>query len=141
MQTKVTPLEGVQAFLRSFLRVSEGTARRIKGYIRQCWCRYMIEETEKGDSPIRRPPKESLVDWILNAQEKIESKKEIIQKSFIVAGITCNQNDLARDNTLFSRLKKSCWRFLGKTTWVTLSPKKILKTHLPVIHRILIFLM
>ena len=46
-----------------------------KGYIRQCWCRYMIEETEKGDSPIRRPPKESLVDWILNAQEKIESKK------------------------------------------------------------------
>ena len=102
----------------------------------------MIEETEKGDSPIRCPPKESLVDWILNAQEKIESKKEIIQKSFVVAGITCNQNDLARDDTLFSEIEEiMLGRFLGKTAWDTLSPKKILKTHLPVIHLILIFLM
>ena len=67
-----------------------------KGYIRQCWCRYMIEETEKGHSPIRHLPKISPVDWILNAQKKIESKKEIIQKSFIVAGITCNPNYLVR---------------------------------------------
>ena len=74
----------------------------------------MIEETEKGDSPIRRPPKESLVDWIFNAQEKIESKKEIIQKLFIVAGITCNQNDLARDDTLFSEIEEIMLEVFGE---------------------------
>ena len=54
----------------------------LKSYIRQSWCQYMIEETDKGVTKVKRPPKEAVIEWILKAQEKIEEKSMIIKKSF-----------------------------------------------------------
>ena len=53
----------------------------LKSYIRQSWCQYMIEETDKGVSKVKCPPKEAVIEWILRAQEKIEEKSTIIKKS------------------------------------------------------------
>ena len=47
----------------------------------------MIEESDKSVSKVKPPPKESLINWILKAQETIESKNSIIKKSFLVTGI------------------------------------------------------
>ena len=60
----------------------------LKSYIRQSWCQYMIDETDKGVSKVRCPPKEAVIEWILQAQQKIEERSMIIKKSFLVAGIT-----------------------------------------------------
>ena len=48
----------------------------------------MIDDTDKDTSKPRPPPKEALIEWILKAQEIIESKDMIIRKSFLVTGIT-----------------------------------------------------
>ncbi len=64
---------------------------------------------EKSDvSQVKPPPKEFLIEWILRAQEIIESKDMIIKKSFLVAGITntigSSEEDLVRNDVAYKEI-------------------------------------
>ena len=70
----------------------------------------MIEETDKGVTKVKRPPKEAVIEWILKAQEKIEEKSMIIKKSFLVAGITIGgEEEMRRDDSLYRDYVRGFW--------------------------------
>ena len=90
-----------------------------KTYIRQSWCQYMIEESDKGVSKVQPPPKESLINWILRAQEIIESRDSIIKKSFLVAGIAntmgSSEENLIRDDSTYKEIQDIIDNVFGST--------------------------
>ena len=89
-----------------------------KSHLRQLWCQYMIEETDKGVSKRKRPPKESLVEWILRAQELIERRNIIIKKTFLVAGITntigSSEEELIRDDPTYGEIQQIMTEVFGE---------------------------
>ena len=88
----------------------------LKSCIRQSWCHYMIEETDKGVSKVRCPPKQIVIEWILRAQEKIEEKSMIIKKSFLVAGIPgSSEEELMRDDSTYREIQKIMSEVFGET--------------------------
>ena len=76
----------------------------------------MIEETDKGVSKVKCPPKEAVIEWILRAQEKIEEESMIIKKSFLVAGIVgSSEEELMRDDSTYREIQQIMSEVFGET--------------------------
>ena len=78
-----------------------------KGYVRQLWCQYMVDEAEKGVSIIKPVCKSVLLEWILKGVDLLESKPSIVKKSFDVAGIVLSGGDAnVRDDESYSEIQE-----------------------------------
>jgi len=84
-----------------------GINKPFKSYIRQSWCNYMIEETDKSMQKIKPPSKLLLLEWIKRAQNIIESKPSIVKKSFLVAGISnaSDEQSYVRDDSTYAEIQ------------------------------------
>ena len=59
-----------------------------KSYLRQLWCQHMVDEAEKGvTTKITPASKSQMLEWIKEANDRVESKPNTVKKSFEVAGI------------------------------------------------------
>ena len=67
----------------------------------------MIEETDKGVTKVKHPPKEAVIEWTI-AQEKIEEMSMAIKKSFSVAGIVIGSEE---DLILYIKKSRKCLMF------------------------------
>ena len=105
----------IHTYTLALLALDISINKPFKTQLRQLWCQYMIEETDKGVSKLKRPPKESLVDWILRAQELIE---RIIKKSFLVAGITntigSSEEELIRVDPTYGEIQQIMTEVFGE---------------------------
>ena len=59
----------------------------IKGHLRSSWVQYMLENSS-SDQAIKRPTKQLLVNWIEEANEKLDSNLCIVKKAFLVTGLS-----------------------------------------------------
>lgn len=60
----------------------------VKQYLRASWEDFMLEQSSNADDKINPPPKQSLVDWIICANEKLHDNPAIAKKAFLVTGIS-----------------------------------------------------
>ena len=58
----------------------------IKAYMRNSWVQYMLEHSD--DEVIKKPPKQLVVSWMEEANEKLDSNLCIVKKSFLVTGLS-----------------------------------------------------
>ena len=61
----------------------------------------MIEETDRGVSQVKHPPKEAVVECNLIAQENVKGKSMTFKKFFLEAGIGRSSEELMRDNSTY----------------------------------------
>ena len=74
-----------------------------KAFIRGAWEEYMVEQAQQSTgitSSIPTASRTEIVQWIISANECLNSQKDMIQKSFLVCGISNNldgsENHLVR---------------------------------------------
>ena len=87
----------------------------IKSYLRNMWLQYMLEHS--SDQIIKKPPKQLIVDWVEEANEKLDSNLCIVKKSFLVTGLSNalgkEEDRLIRDDTVRKEIyeyMKSLWK-------------------------------
>lgn len=82
--------------------------KSFKGYLRQLWCQYMVDEAEKGVTIIRPVCKSKLLDWISKAVSLLDTKLNIIEKSFYVTGIVIasEERNVRDDETYYIKIQE-----------------------------------
>lgn len=81
--------------------------KSFKGYLRQLWCQYMVDEAEKGVTIIRPVCKSKLLDWISKAVSLLDTKLNIIEKSFYVTGIViASEERNVRDDETYIKIQE-----------------------------------
>ena len=65
--------------------------RLFKDQLRKCWEQYMLQQSDamnESDGKIKPPTKQHLVDWIIDANEQLDSNITIVKNSFLVTEIS-----------------------------------------------------
>ena len=75
-----------------------------KAYIRQSWCKRMVSEAETSVAKITPASKAILMEWVKTAADLVETKPNMIKKSFEVTGII-NKPDCTRSDALFKEVE------------------------------------
>ena len=62
-----------------------------KGILRKCWVDYISGEVgqAEGNERINTAPKQIVVDWVVRTWTYLKQREDLIQKSFLVTGISC----------------------------------------------------
>ena len=60
----------------------------VKAILRQSWEQYMLDQTITSSGKISPPSKQAIVNWIEEANDKLNSKPCIVKKAFLVTGLS-----------------------------------------------------
>ena len=70
----------------------------------------MVEQSDLGQSKINPPSKQLLVDWVLEANQMLDSNLAIVKKSFLVTGLSNalggEENHLIRDDSVRKEIEE-----------------------------------
>ena len=81
-----------------------------KQILKGCWTDFIhtsVTTTPDQTAKVKTASKQQVVDWVVNAWQKMKERKELITKSFQVTGITSTDPGVVRSDEILKRAMES----------------------------------
>lgn len=93
----------------------------VKSHLRQSWVEYMLQNVNVSANGIpSKPSKQTIVDWIVEANKILDSNKCIVKKSFLVTGLSNalggHEDALIRDDLVRKEIDEVIVEVFGEET-------------------------
>ena len=92
----------------------------VKAILRQSWEQYMLDQTNTSSGKISPPSKQAIVNWIEEANDKLNSKPCIVKKAFLVTGLSNAlggyEDRLIRNDEMRKDIEKTINEVFGEET-------------------------
>ena len=89
-----------------------------KQILKGCWSNFIhtsVMAASDHTAKIKTATKQQVLDWVVNAWQRMKERKELITKSFQVTGITSSDPDVVRSDDVLKRALEAVQRELNLT--------------------------